>query len=83
MKSGARANRFSSYATKVFEEMLFSGFSEPRKKIRNVLMKKFLKTADQIEEIFTKCHISGDLRAQNLSIEDWENLARVFFKEYL
>lgn len=72
-----------SIPPKVFEEMLFRGFAEPRKKIRNVLMKKFLKTSDQIEEIFTKCNVSGDLRAQNLSIEDWENLAKVFFEEYI
>ncbi len=68
---------------KIFEEMLFAGFAEPRKKLRNVLSRKFQMPGEEIDQILESVGISGDLRPQNLNTQDWENLAKVFFAEYL
>ena len=69
--------------SKVYFEMLFSGFKEPRKKFKNVLMKKFLKTEEEILEIFEKLDIDKECRAQNITIYQWEEMAKIFFSEML
>jgi len=72
-----------SLPPKIFEEMLFAGFAEPRKKLGNVLSRKFSMPATEIRTILEKNGISPDLRAQNLSIPEWEKLAKVFLAKYL
>jgi 16S rRNA (adenine1518-N6/adenine1519-N6)-dimethyltransferase len=72
-----------SISPKIFEQMLFDGFSEPRKKLKNVLMKRFLKTSAEIETVLKNIGVSGDMRAQNLTIRNWEDLAKVLLKKYL
>lgn len=72
-----------SIPSKVFQEMLFAGFSEPRKKLRNVLMNRFHKTAMEIDKTLESVGVSGDVRAQNLEIQEWEELAKIFFSKHL
>lgn len=67
---------------KIYFEMLYSGFSSPRKKLKNILMKKFFLTSNQINDIFEKLNIDIDCRAQNITVEQWEEMTKVFFADY-
>ena len=69
--------------SRVYFEMLFSGFKEPRKKFKNVLMKKFLKEEEEILEIFEQLDIDKECRSQNITIAQWELLAKIFFADML
>ena len=71
-----------SVPSKIYLEMLFSGFKEPRKKFKNILMKKFLKTEKEVFEILEKIGIDQNCRSQNVTIPQWEELTKIFFKEY-
>ncbi len=72
-----------SIPSRVYFEMLFSGFKEPRKKFKNILMKKFMRTEEEILEIFEKLNIDEGCRSQNITIPQWEEMAKIFFAEML
>lgn len=63
----------------IFFEMLAVGFKEPRKKLKNVLQKKFFLTNEQIDELYETVGIEKEVRAQMLSVEQWEKMAEYFF----
>ena len=71
-----------SIPSKIFFEMLFAGFSSPRKKLKNNLMKKFFKTNDDIDTLFEDLQIDKDCRAQNITIEQWEKMTKIFFADW-
>ncbi len=69
--------------SKIYFEMLFAGFSSPRKKLKNVLMKRLMLTKAQIDPVFEALEIDNDCRAQNVTIPQWEAMTKIFFKDYL
>lgn len=71
-----------SIPSKIYFEMLFAGFKEPRKKFKNILMKKFLKTEAEVLEILERVAISPDARSQNVTIPQWEAMTKIFFAEF-
>jgi len=52
-------------APQIFFHTVKMGFSQPRKKLKNNIS----------VDMLTECGINGDLRAENLSVADWEKLA--------
>ena len=68
--------------SKIYFEMLFAGFSSPRKKLKNALMKRLMLTKAQVDPVFEELHIDHDCRAQNVTIPQWEAMTKIFFKEY-
>jgi len=72
-----------SIPSKIYFEMLYAGFSSPRKKLKNALMKKLFLTQDQLDPVFKKLEIDPDCRAQNITISQWEEMTKIFFKKYL
>lgn len=71
-----------SISSKIYFEMLFVGFSSPRKKLKNALMKRLLWTNARIEDVFSQVGIDFDARAQNVTIPQWEELAKICFAQY-
>jgi len=69
--------------SKIYFEMLFAGFSSPRKKLKNALMKRLMLTKPVIDPIFDTLGIDHDCRAQNVTIPQWEAMTKIFFKDYL
>jgi 16S rRNA (adenine1518-N6/adenine1519-N6)-dimethyltransferase len=60
--------------TKQFFRIVKAGFSERRKKLRSSLSGGLSITKTEAEALLNRAGISPDLRAQNLSLEDWLNL---------
>lgn len=56
------------------------GFSSPRKKLVGNLVVALRKPKEEIENIFNQLAISTDVRPADLSLQDWEALARVVAK---
>lgn len=77
------APKVQSIPLKVYEKMLFGGFKSPRKKIKNVLSQTFSLPEDRITEILERCGVDPHDRAQNLTMEQWESLAKIFFAAFL
>lgn len=71
-----------SIPAKIYFEMLFAGFSAPRKKLKNALMKSFLWTKPQTEKVLESVGVDPDCRAQNVKIEQWESLTKICFASY-
>ncbi len=69
--------------SKIYFEMLFAGFSSPRKKLKNALMKRLMLTKSQVDPVFEELNLDHDCRAQNVTIPQWEAMTKVFFKDYL
>ncbi len=67
---------------KIYFEMLFIGFSSPRKKLKNALMKRLLLTKTEVDSVFNTLGIDPNCRAQNVTIPQWEAMTKIFFKEY-
>ncbi len=57
-----------------FFKVVKAGFSEKRKKLRSSLAGGLGLSKDAADTLLTKAGISGDLRAQNLSLADWHKL---------
>lgn len=57
-------------APKLFFHAVKTGFAQPRKKLKNNLP----------QAILTECNIDENLRAENLTIADWEQIATVLAK---
>lgn len=56
-------------------ELIRAGFSEKRKQLAPVLSKKLKKSKEKIIEAFEKLNLSPIIRAENLSLEQWEKLS--------
>lgn len=71
-----------SIPSKIYFEMLYAGFSSPRKKLKNALQHTFLYTNAQIDPIFETLDLHPDCRAQDVSIPQWEAMTKIFFAQY-
>ncbi|MDO4871936.1 MAG: 16S rRNA (adenine(1518)-N(6)/adenine(1519)-N(6))-dimethyltransferase RsmA [bacterium] len=71
--------------TEISENQLFriikAGFGAKRKKISKSLSANLAISKEQTAELLASCEISPDLRAQDLSISNWLNLAKAFFEK--
>ncbi len=65
---------FKDINTSQFFQLVKAGFSERRKKLRSSLSGGLQITKDQSDELLLRAGISGDLRAQNLTLEEWYQL---------
>ena len=61
---------------KIFQ-VVKAGFSERRKKLRSSLSGGLGISKEAADSLLTEAGINGDLRAQNLTLENWVQLARV------
>jgi 16S rRNA (adenine1518-N6/adenine1519-N6)-dimethyltransferase len=59
---------------KEFFKVVKAGFSERRKKLRSSLSGGLNITKEQADKLLQIADINPDLRAQNLSLDDWQNL---------
>ena len=67
-------SRFASLDTAKFFKIVKAGFSERRKKLRSSLAGGLDLPKDQVDSWLARSGIDGDLRAQNLSLDDWHQL---------
>lgn len=65
---------------KAFFRIVKAGFSERRKKLRGSLSGGLQISKDQADELLEKAGIDGNLRAQNLSLDDWYKLYKTLEK---
>jgi len=61
-----------------FYRVVKAGFSERRKKLRSSLSGGLQLSKPDVEALLARVGLSGDDRAQDLSVEQWVNLAREF-----
>jgi 16S rRNA (adenine1518-N6/adenine1519-N6)-dimethyltransferase len=66
---------FPDFDSKQFFKLAKAGFAGRRKKLRSSLAAGLHMEKPQIDEMLAKAGISGDLRAQELSLQDWHKLA--------
>jgi 16S rRNA (adenine1518-N6/adenine1519-N6)-dimethyltransferase len=62
---------------KDFFRVVKAGFSAKRKKLRSSLSAGLGISKDDAVAYLEKANISPDSRAESLSLDDWQNLARV------
>ncbi len=63
---------------KVFYQVVKAGFSARRKKLRSSLAGGLQLSKTDAEQLLERAVISPDVRAEDLSIDDWKRLAEVF-----
>lgn len=54
-----------------------AGFNQKRKKLRNSLARELGSSPEEVEKLLAKAGIQPKSRAQELSIQDWEKIARI------
>ena len=64
---------------KEFFRVVKAGFSAKRKKIRSSLSGGLALEKDDLDKLLEDVKISGDLRAEDLSIKDWQYIAKAFY----
>ena len=69
---------FKELETKVFFRLVKAGFAGRRKKLRGSLAAGLNVDKNQADELLRAAGISGDLRAQNLSLQDWHKLYKAY-----
>ncbi|KKR24585.1 MAG: 16S rRNA methyltransferase, partial [Candidatus Peregrinibacteria bacterium GW2011_GWE2_39_6] len=57
-----------------FFKIMYAGFCHKRKKLTNNLKSINGLTTEKIKGVFTELNLSENTRAQELTIEQWENL---------
>jgi 16S rRNA (adenine1518-N6/adenine1519-N6)-dimethyltransferase len=57
-----------------FMRVVKAGFSNPRKKLRSSLSAGLALEKGKVDELLKKAQIDGNLRAQNLSLQQWHKL---------
>ena len=62
-----------------FFKIVKAGFSHPRKLLISNLSQNLKIPKNQLQEIFSKIALPFNIRAQNLSLEDWTNLIQHLF----
>jgi 16S rRNA (adenine1518-N6/adenine1519-N6)-dimethyltransferase len=65
---------FKDLDKRAYMRIVKTGFSAKRKKLRSSLSAGLALDKAETDEILKKAKISGDLRAQNLSLNDWHKL---------
>lgn len=68
--------RFPDWNEKVFFRVVKAGFSARRKKLRSSIAGGLGLSKSDAEKILLDSGINPNLRAQDLSLEDWQNIAR-------
>jgi 16S rRNA (adenine1518-N6/adenine1519-N6)-dimethyltransferase len=71
---------FDNLDTKHYFKVVKAGFSGRRKKLRGSLAAGLGISKPQSDELLMRAGIDGDLRAQNLSLEDWYKLYTAVIK---
>jgi len=71
---------FKELDTKLFFRIVKAGFAGRRKKLRGSLAAGLGIDKIQADELLKSAGISGDLRAQNLKLEDWHKLYTAVLK---
>ena len=66
---------------KEFFRIVKAGFAAKRKKISKSLSANLAISKERTAEILEKCEISPDLRAQDLNIEEWLKIAKIFYSK--
>lgn len=69
---------FGDIDTKKFFRIIRAGFSQRRKKLRSSLSGGLQLDKTSVDELLTRTGIDGNLRAQNLGLDDWHKLYEVF-----
>ncbi len=69
---------FMDVPEKTFFKVVRAGFSSPRKKLYSSLAAGLSVSKDEVRELLQKCSVSPDVRAENLSVEEWVSLAAEF-----
>lgn len=64
-----------------FFRIVKAGFAAKRKKISKSLSANLAISKERTAEILEKCEISPDLRAQDLNIEEWLKIAKIFYSK--
>ena len=64
---------------KEFFRIVKAGFAAKRKKISKSLSANLAISKEKSAEILEACEISPDLRAQDLKIEEWFKIAKIFY----
>ncbi|NOR89705.1 MAG: ribosomal RNA small subunit methyltransferase A [Anaerolineales bacterium] len=54
-----------------------AGFGQKRKKLRNSLARELGSSPEEVEKLLAKAGIQPKSRAQELSIQDWQKIARI------
>lgn len=63
---------------KVFFRLAKAGFAGRRKKLRSSLAAGLRRDKSAVDKLLAAAGISGDLRAQNLSLDDWHKLYNAY-----
>jgi len=63
-----------------FFQVVKAGFSSPRKQLANNLSQKLNLDREKIKKTLTQCRLDIQVRAENLSIEDWIKLSSLLPK---
>jgi len=71
-----------SASQKLFFRLVKAGFSARRKKLRSSLAGGLNISKLDAENLLQKANINPNLRAQDLSLEDWSNLSKVYDESY-
>ena len=69
---------FENLDYKLFFRLVKAGFSARRKKLRSSLSAGLRISKDQADGLLNQAGIDGNLRAQNLSLADWNRLALAY-----
>ena len=69
---------FENLDYKLFFRLVKAGFSGKRKKLRGSLSAGLRISKDQADGLLNQAGIDGNLRAQNLSLADWNRLALAY-----
>lgn len=64
-----------------FFRIVKAGFAAKRKKIAKSLSANLAISKERTTEILEKCKISPDLRAQDLKIEEWLKISKIFYSK--
>ncbi len=81
VKTFPKEKRETKHLEKEFFKIVKSGFSSPRKKLLNNLVSGLEKDKNEMLNIFNKFGWDKNIRAQNLSIEEWKKLRDVVFEK--
>ncbi len=65
-----------------FFEVVKAGFSAPRKQIRNSLAQGLRLASEEVAQLLKQAKISPQRRPENLSLDEWANLQRIFASKY-
>lgn len=76
-RSGRHATGNKEYNKKFFQ-VVRAGFCAKRKTLANNLANSFHLEKEKVEDILLKAGFSNKVRAQELSVEDWKKLSKLF-----